>query len=101
MTDEANELMFYSNKHKSLYLYVYRILRPIWHLNVTYYQKASNLSEQRFNLAHMNIVKNKLENVYELIHKYEKVFIGSHCKNKQLIQGTKLSADTHLINSLE
>ena len=49
----------------------------------------------------MIIVKSKLENVYELIHKYEKVFIGSSCKNKQLIQGTKLSADTHLINSLD
>ena len=49
----------------------------------------------------MILVRNKLENVYDLIHKYERVFIGSSCKNKQLIQGTKLSADTHLINSLE
>ena len=43
--DELPYLDFFTNKHRALYLYIQRILMPIWTLNVTNVPKSSKLAD--------------------------------------------------------
>ena len=72
----ANSLQLYSNKHKAVYLYAYRVIRPIWSMNITSYASVSALDFQTFNLDLMMPVKEKLGNIQELIHRHERAIAG-------------------------
>ena len=50
LQDEASRLMLYSHKHRGLYLYAFRVLRPIWSIKITSYMSASRLEQQQLNL---------------------------------------------------
>ena len=42
---ESNKLFVYSNKHRALYMYIYRILQPIWDINITSQPKLTELRQ--------------------------------------------------------
>jgi len=82
---DAENLTAYSNKHKALYIYAYRVIRPIWAMRVTNYASIANLKSQRFNLDYMLAVKTRLLNLRDLILRFEHSFVGQTCKNGELI----------------
>lgn len=52
-SEQAKRLQLYSNKHKALYLYTYRLLRPIWEMPLTSYTHLRKLWQQDFNTEKM------------------------------------------------
>ena len=57
---EASRLGLYTNKHKGLFLYTHRILRPIWEMKITQFNLSTNLEMQKFNIEPMIPVRDRL-----------------------------------------
>ena len=83
--EEASKLQLYSSKHKALYLYAYRLVKPIWEMKITNYPRIEQLSMQKFNLDYMLPVKDKLVQFYEFIQANDRDLIGSTCQNRHLL----------------
>ena len=62
-----------------MYLYTYRVIRPIWQMNITSYVSASALDRQTFNLDMMMPVKEKLDNIQQFITRHERAIVGLTC----------------------
>lgn len=76
MNAEANRLSLYSNKHKGLYLFIHRVLRPIWNMKISTFATAQSLDMQVFNIKAMLPVQDRLFNLKDLIMKNERAFVG-------------------------
>ena len=85
MNAEASRLSLYSNKHKGLYLFAHRVLRPIWNMKISTFATARSLDMQVFNIKAMLPVQERLFNLRELIMKNERAFVGQTCQNRSLL----------------
>ena len=95
LQDEASRLMLYSNKHRGLYLYAFRILRPVWRLKITSYASTRRLEQQQISIDQMLPAQHRLLGLLNLIGTREQAFVGPACKNKNLIpDGSRLADDT-------
>ena len=70
--DAISKLQHFSNKHKALYLYAYRVLRPIWHMKITNYAKVGALERQLFNLELLVPALKKLRELHDFVQHYER-----------------------------
>ena len=71
-------------------------------MNITSYRSVSALDQQIFNLDLMMPIKEKLENIQELINRHERALVGSTCKNRQLIrEDHELARHILILNSLD
>ena len=64
---DLNKLYMYSNKHKALYMYLYRVLQPIWEMNITSQPKLTKIRDLKSNLELMFPVQRKLCGLLEFL----------------------------------
>ena len=81
---ETKNLEFFSNKHKAIYMYLYRILRPIWCMKITTYADLNQLQLQRLQLDLMMPVRDKLINLSKFIADNGDKIAGLTCNSKNL-----------------
>jgi len=76
LTDSASRLNLYSHKHRGVYLYAFRILRPIWRMKITNYVSTQKLDLQQLNRDQMIPALERLQNLMRFIVNNEQALVG-------------------------
>ena len=82
---DVNKLYMYSNKHKALYMYLYRVLQPIWDLNITSQPRLNRPNDQICNVDLLLPIGQKLRGIYEFLSRSQRDLQGRVCQNPDRI----------------